>query len=138
MFTSISATSLKINEINTEEFSTKLLPIDDWSGEFSGEIGHPDPDSEDPKIVGTITGNFKIGNRGGYFEGNVRSIDDGGSGTFKGIFSRNILIGRVTGEKGSIPIVGFLGFRQEEYVFGGRFMSTIGPALYFKGTYLLF
>jgi len=38
-----------------------------------------------------------------------------------------------TGKKA--PIIGFIFFKEETKEFGGRFMSLVGPALYFKGTY---
>ena len=55
----------------------------------------------------------------------------------QGGFGRNILLGRITlGDSGrQAPIIGFIGFRPGSGEFGGRFMSIVGPALYFKGTF---
>jgi hypothetical protein len=61
----------------------------------------------------------------------------GKKGTMQGAFGRNILLGRITFSESErqAPIIGFVGFRPDEGEFFGRFMSVIGPALYFKGIY---
>ena len=133
-FTAASAISINHEVINLKNKS--LLYYDDWSGEFSGNIGYKDPNSEEPKIVATISGNFKIGEKACFFNGVVTTENEGKSGSFKGLFNKHMLVGKIEGEKGSLKIVGFIGFKQEEHLFGGKFMSTVGPALYFWGDYL--
>ena len=129
----VSATTYTTESTDT---TGSTVDDDDWTGEFTGEIGYPDQDREEPVVVGSISGTFKIGRRGGYFHGVVVSEDRSKSGEFRGVFRQRIMIGRVTGEQGSLPFVGFIGFRQDDQQFGGRYMAPVGAALYFWGDYL--
>jgi hypothetical protein len=134
---SATATTYTAETTDNTAVSTPLQPVDDdWTGEFTGDIGYPDRESGEPVVVGSISGTFKMGRRGGYFEGFVVSEDRSKSGEFKGVFRQRIMIGRVSGEQGTATIVGFIGFRADEQQFGGRCMAPVGPALYFWGDYL--
>jgi hypothetical protein len=124
---SISATS----NISVEEKPST-------AGIFTGEIGYLR--SREWNKVGEISGTYGQRNRFYNFNGNweiTMGQYAGTKGTMKGAFGRNILLGRITfSESGrQAPIIGFIGFRPDTGEFGGRFMSVIGPALYFRGTY---
>jgi hypothetical protein len=136
LVSAIATTSTIETTDNTTVSTPSQLGDDDWTGEFTGEIGYPDRESGESVVVGSISGTFKIGRRGGYFEGLVVSEDRSKSGEFKGVFHQRIMIGRLSGEQRTVPIVGFIGFRQDEQQFGGRYMAPVGPALYFWGEYL--
>ncbi|MFH0750146.1 MAG: hypothetical protein V1917_04530, partial [Candidatus Gottesmanbacteria bacterium] len=84
-------------------------------------------------IVGTISGNYTLRNRGGLFNGEWNTVNN--TGTFRGIFGRHFLVGRISGDgyDRTVPIVGFLWYNTTN--FAGRFMAPIGPALYFRGNY---
>ena len=106
----------------------------DPTGIFSGNITYQRP-GPNATIVGTISGNYTLRNRGGQFNGEWNT--DNNTGTFRGRFGRHIILGRISmmvnGTEKSLPIIGFIGAK--DGVFIGRGMSLIGPALYFKGTY---
>ena len=86
-------------------------------------------------IVGTIAGTYTAQNNRGRFNGTWTTVNH--TGTLQGRFGRHHIMGRigmmVNGTQSSIPFIGFLVMRNG--TFGGRAMSYIGPALYFKGTY---
>lgn len=86
-------------------------------------------------IIGTITGNYTAQNNRGRFNGTWTTVNY--TGTLQGRFGRHHVMGRISmmvnGTQRSLPFIGFLVMR--DGVFGGRAMSYIGPALYFKGTY---
>ena len=134
-FVSAITTTPTTETTDTTGSTPSMLGNGDWTGEFTGEIGYPDRESEEPIVVGQISGTFNIGRRGGYFEGFVVSEDRSKSGEFRGVFRQRIMIGRVSGDKGSLPFVGFIGFRKDDQQFGGRYMAPVGAALYFWGEY---
>lgn len=86
-------------------------------------------------IIGTIAGNYTAQNNRGRFNGTWTTVNH--TGTLQGRFGRHHVMGRISmmvnGTQRSLPFIGFLVMR--DGVFGGRAMSYIGPALYFKGTY---
>jgi len=85
-------------------------------------------------IVGTIAGNYTAQNNRGRFNGTWTTVNH--TGTLQGRFGRLHVMGRISmvnGTQRPLPFIGFLVMRNG--VFGGRAMSYIGPALYFKGTY---
>ena len=104
------------------------------TGEFDGNIGYKLPD-QNATIVGRISGNYEIRNRGGLFIGDW--VTENRTGTFRGVFGKNILIGKITilvnGTEKILPIVGFYGGQNGQFI--GRFMAPVGPALYFWGNY---
>jgi hypothetical protein len=104
------------------------------TGTFSGNLTYQRP-GPNATIVGTISGNYTLRNRGGQFNGEWNAANN--TGTFRGRFGRHVLLGRigvmVNGTQKSLPIIGFIGAK--DGVFVGRAMSLIGPALYFKGDY---
>lgn len=106
----------------------------DSTGTFDGNIGYKWQD-QNATIVGTISGTYEIRNRGGLFIGDWVTVNR--TGNFKGVFGRNILIGKITilvnGTEKVLPIVGFYGSRNGQFI--GRFMAPVGPALYFWGNY---
>ena len=105
----------------------------DPTGTFAGVVS-PQRGSN-ATIVGTISGNYTLRNRGGRFIGDWAT--ENRTGTMRGAFGRHILIGRVTlmvnGTERTLPVVGFL--RAQDGQFIGRFMAPVGPALYFWGDY---
>ena len=109
------------------------------AGTFTGEIGYFRSSREWNK-AGDISGTYSQRNRYYSFNGNweITTGDyTGTTGTIQGGFGRNILLGRITlGDSGrQAPIIGFIRFNQDTGEFAGRFMSIVGPALYFKGTF---
>ena len=125
---SIAAATPRIPQQATE---TIML---DPTGTFDGNIGYKRQD-QNATIVGTISGTYEIRNRGGLFIGDL--VTENRTGTFRGVFGRNILIGKITilvnGTEKVLPIVGFYGGRNGQFI--GRFMAPVGPALYFWGNY---
>jgi hypothetical protein len=107
----------------------------DPTGTFDGSIGYQRQGNWTE--VGTISGTYELQNRFSRFNGewSIQLQNRSATGTMRGGFGRHILIGRITieGRDRALPIIGFIGFRNE--TFFGRFMSLIGPALYFQGTY---
>jgi len=108
------------------------------AGTFTGEIGFLR--STEWNKAGEISGTYTQRNRFLGFNGNWEITTGnltGTTGTMQGGFGRNILIGRITISNSGrqAPIIGFIGFRPDSGEFGGRFMSIVGPALYFKGTF---
>ena len=107
----------------------------DPTGTFIGDITYQRP-GPNATIVGTIAGNYTLKNRGGQFNGEWNTVNN--TGTFRGRFVRFIFLGiiimMVNGTEKSLPIIGFIGAKDGG--FKGRGMSLIGPALYFKGTYI--
>ena len=105
-------------------------------GSFSGYIGIP---KQDPVIMGNISGVYKLLNRGGGFNASwdIDYKNFSGSGTVRGIFGKNILLGKLSAEgyNKTMPIIGFIKFDVNNQTFIGRAMSYVGPALYFWGTY---
>ncbi len=125
---SIAAATPRIPQKTTE--TTVLDP----TGTFDGNIVYK-RQGQNATIVGTISGIYEIRNRGGIFTGDW--VTENRTGTFKSVFGKNILIGKITiivneTEK-SLPIVGFYGGRNGQFI--GRFMPPVGPALYFWGNY---
>jgi len=104
------------------------------TGEFDGNIGYKLP-NQDTTIVGTISGTYEIRDKGGIFSGDWAT--DNRTGTFRGVFGKNILIGKIAtlvdGTEKSLPIVGFYGGKNGQFI--GRFMAPVGPALYCWGNY---
>jgi hypothetical protein len=104
------------------------------TGEFDGNIGYKLPD-QDATIIGTISGTYEIRDKGGIFSGDWAT--DNRTGTFRGVFGKNILIGKIAtlvdGTEKSLPIVGFYGGKNGQFI--GRFMAPVGPALYCWGNY---
>ncbi|MBN1280809.1 MAG: hypothetical protein JXA00_04085 [Candidatus Thermoplasmatota archaeon] len=112
----------------------QTVPVNPTDGTFDGNVGYKRP-GQNATIVGTIAGTYTMKNRGGRFNGDWAT--ENYSGTLKGAFGRHLLIGRISmminGTERSLPIIGFIGYRDSQFL--GRFMSLIGPALYFWGTY---
>jgi len=108
---------------------TTLDPTGTFDGVVSPQRG------PNATIVGTISGNYTLRNRGGRFTGDWAT--ENRTGTFRGGFGRHIIIGRISimvnGTERMLPIVGFIGAKDGQ--FAGRFMAPVGPALYFRGTY---
>jgi hypothetical protein len=128
--------SISIDEKQKIENKYNYLTLNvDWTGYFSGGIGFPNPDSEEPRVIGYMNGLYKLRNRGGFFIGNITSVNQSKTGSIRGIFGLNFLIGKISGDKGSLPFVGFIGFRQNEKQMIGRAISIIGPPVYFLGNY---
>lgn len=104
------------------------------TGAFEGNVGYK-RQNQNATIVGTINGTYEMRNRGGRFTGDWATENK--TGTLRGAFGRHLLIGRlstmVNGTQRSLPIIGFLGTRNDSFF--GRFMSFVGPALYFWGTF---
>jgi len=107
----------------------------DPTGTFIGDITYQRP-GPNATIVGTIAGNYTLKNRGGQFNGEWNTVNN--TGTFRGRFVRFIFLGRISmmvnGTQKSLPIIGFIVAKDGGFI--GRGMSLIGPALYFKGTYI--
>ena len=105
-------------------------------GSFSGYIGIP---KQDPVIMGNISGVYKLRNRGGGFNASwdIDYKNFSGTGSVRGIFGKNILLGKLSAEgyNKTIPIIGFIKFNADNQTFIGRAMSYVGPVLYFWGTY---
>lgn len=114
---------------------TKEMNVLNSDGTFSGYIGIPR--QQDPIVMGTISGTYQLRNRGGVFNGDwaIDYQNRSGAGTVHGWFGRHILLGRISGENRTLPIIGFIGFNTTSHEFIGRAMSFVGPALYFWGTY---
>jgi hypothetical protein len=129
-FGTISASAISLSE---QVF--KPRPKENKTGTFEGEIGYPR--EGEWNAVGELSGTFQQRNRVSVIDGQWILTEREASGTVKAIFRSRILIGRITidGAERRAPIIGFIFFREETQEFGGRFMSIIGPALYFKGTY---
>ena len=125
---SIAAAAPELTQQTTQ--TTTLDP----TGTFDGNIGYK-LQGQNATIVGTISGTYEIRNQGGIFSGDW--VTENRTGTFRGVFGRNILIGKITtlvnGTEKSLPIVGFYGGRNGQFI--GRFMAPVGPALYFWGNY---
>ena len=115
----------------------KEINVLDADGSFSGYIGVPR--QQDPIIMGTISGEYQLRNRGGGFTGDwtIDYQNKSGAGTVRGFFGRRMLLGRLTieGVNRTLPLIGFIKFNTENLTFIGRAMSFIGPALYFWGSY---
>ena len=115
--------------------STLTQPILAPTGTFTGTIGYKGSGGN-WTAVGTINGTYTLRTHGGHFTGDwtLQLQNTSASGTMRGNFFKPFFFGRVaiTGGRHA-PVVGFLFTKNE--TFGGRFMSTAGPALYFKGTY---
>jgi hypothetical protein len=103
-------------------------------GSFNGNIEYIQK-GQNATIVGTISGTYELRNRSGRFTGDWTAKSY--TGTFKGGFGRQILIGKVSamvnGTEKTLPIVGFIKVQNGQFI--GRFMAPVGPALYFWGTY---
>jgi len=127
--------TISASAINTTEQVLKTLEKDDVTGTFEGEIGFPQ--QGEWNAVGELSGTYQQRARVSVIDGEWSIPERDATGTVKAIFGRHILIGRITidGAERKAPILGFIFFREETQEFGGRFMSIIGPALYFKGTY---
>jgi len=107
----------------------------EWDGTFSGNTGYYD--GEDWVEVAAIQGNFKEAeNRPiGFFQGTVAGPNN--TGNIAGFYGRHLVLGRVSNDEGGkLPIIGFIGFNTTSQQFAGRWMSLIGPALYFGGNYV--
>jgi hypothetical protein len=121
--------------ISIENLKIQTPTFLDPTGNFDGSIGHGRQGNWTE--VGLINGTYDLGNRFGRFNGEwaIDLQNRSATGTMRGGFGRHILIGRITidGRDRGLPIIGFIGFRNESFF--GRFMSLIGPALYFQGTF---
>jgi hypothetical protein len=129
----ISASALPITIDILEKTS-----VTSETGNFQGEIGYP-REGEWNK-VGEISGTYQTKNRNIRFRGQWEITAgelEGKTGTLAGFSRGKFLVGRITiDDTGrTAPIVGFLRINKDTNVFGGRFMSRVGPALYFKGTF---
>ena len=86
-------------------------------------------------VVGTMEGNYTARNRGTQFIGEWTAGNY--TGTMQGGFRSFLLLGRfsamINGTQRTLPIVGFIFTNSTHLV--GRFMSFIGPAMYFYGTH---
>lgn len=113
----------------------QLFTLDPPTGTYEGYIGIPAHQGQNATIVGEMNGTYQLLNRGGRFFGDWET--ENRSGTMRGRFGAHLLIGRVStminGTMRSLPIIGFI--RAHNNTLFGRFMSFIGPALYFWGTY---
>ena len=121
---------------NTVLIKNKPVTLD--SGSFTGEIGYPQ--AQEWVKVGELSGTYEQKTKFYRFVGDWEITEGdyaGSTGTMIGGFGKHILIGKITitesGKKA--PIIGFIGFNETASTFFGRFMSVVGPALYFKGTY---
>lgn len=125
-----------VSAISIQKTGKNILPKADpeWDGTFTGYIGFPDQESDEPKIVGTIYGSYRYNGQKGGLQGIMTGLEEK-SAEFGMLFKKPFLVGRIKAEQGNIPLVGFIGFKQETNEFGGRFMSIKGPAPYFWGTY---
>ena len=107
----------------------------DPTGTFEGYIGVPEHQGHNATVVGTMNGTYWLRNRGGRFTASWET--ENRTGTLRGGFGRHLLIGRIStlvnDTERSLPIVGFLKAQDNDFV--GRFMSYIGPALFFWGIY---
>jgi hypothetical protein len=127
----VTATSLPtVVNINTHTHN-----VLSQNGTFDGSIGFRRQGNW--TSIGTINGNYVLQNRFGRFNGewSIQRQNESKTGIMRGRFGKHLLIGRITIDdtNRTLPIIGFIGFRNE--TFFGRFMSLVGPALYFKGTY---
>lgn len=110
--------------------ASEIVP-EEWTGEISASIGYRN--SEDWQEVASMQGNYKLGERAGFFHADV--IGSERVGQISGYFGRNMIIGRISGEQGRLPIIGFIRINQQNNTFVGRAMAPVGPALYFVGTF---
>jgi hypothetical protein len=127
------ASGLSLPKIQNVINNLKTIDSPEWDGEFLGGI----PVSEDEMAV-YFGGYFILKERGGFFAGIIKNKDGTKQGTIQGIFNKHILIGKISNDQGSLPIIGFIKFNDEEMTFVGRAMSVKGPAPYFVGTYSLY
>ena len=104
------------------------------TGSFEGMFGYKQM-NQNWTVVGTMEGNYTARNRGTQFIGEWTARNY--TGTMQGGFSSFLLLGRISaminGTQRTLPIVGFIFTNSTHFV--GRFMSFIGPALYFYGTH---
>lgn len=104
------------------------------TGIFEGNIGYK-RQNQNATVVGTMNGTYEMRNRGGRFTGDWAT--ENRTGTLRGAFGRHFLVGRIStmvnGTQRSLPIIGFLYTNSTHFI--GRFMSVVGPALYFWGTH---
>lgn len=110
--------------------ASEIVP-EEWTGQITGSIGYGN--REGWQEVATMDGNYKIGQRAGFFHADV--IGSERSGTISGYFGRNMIVGRLSGEQGRLPFIGFIRINQQNSTFIGRAMAPVGPALYFVGTF---
>ena len=107
------------------------------AGTFEGEIGYIQ--NQQWNKVGEITGSFNQ-NRVIRVNGNwmiTVGQYNGTTGTLNGFVFRYFIILRASIDSGrTLPIIGFIKINQSDSTFVGRFMSIVGPALYFKGSYI--
>ena len=119
----------RLQQINIEN------PDDiEWTGNFTGVIGVGTKDNF--TTLGYMAGQYKIRNfRANLFSGRWINENQTNNGTIRGIFGRHLLLGIISSEawERDLPIIGFLGSNETHFI--GRFMSFIGPAMYFGGTY---
>jgi hypothetical protein len=124
--------------------SAQIIPIEKTlhtqdqgnTGDFLGEIGFIR--NQQWNKVGELSGTYNQ-NRIVRINGNWIITEGeyaGTSGTMRGIIFRNFIFFRASVDSGrTLPFIGFIRINEDESTFGGRFMSFVGPALYFKGTY---
>ncbi|DAC72908.1 MAG TPA: hypothetical protein DSN98_02800 [Thermoplasmata archaeon] len=124
---SIAAAAPGLTQQTTQ--TMPLVPTGTFSGVVSPRRG------PNATVVGTISGNYTLRNRGGRFTGDWAT--ENRTGTIRGGFGKHILIGRISilvnGTEKSLPIVGFIKAQDGQFV--GRFMAPVGPALYFWGDF---
>lgn len=110
--------------------ASEIVP-EEWTGEITGSIGYGN--GEGWQEVATMDGNYKEGQRAGFFHADV--IGSERSGSISGYFGRHMIVGRITGDQGRLPFIGFIRINQQNNTFVGRAMAPVGPALYFAGTF---
>jgi hypothetical protein len=106
------------------------------TGTYEGSIGYR-TGGKNWTSIGAMNGTYTLRTKGGHFTGDwsVQAQNKSATGTMRGFFHPPFMFGRIAIDGGrNAPIVGFLVARNNS--FGGRFMAPVGPALYFKGTYV--
>ena len=106
----------------------------DPTGTFEGLAGYKQF-NQNWTAIGTMEGNYTATNRGAQFTGEWTAGNY--TGTMQGRFWSFLLLGRISatinGTQRNLPIMGFIFTNSTHFV--GRFMSFVGPALYFYGTH---
>ena len=129
----ISATAIPVSVEKTI-----TTPVTSETGTYQGEIGYQR--SGEWNKVGEISGTYNTRDRFIKFNGQWEITEgqySGTTGVMRGFIVKQYIFFKASkdGSDRSLPFVGFFRYNKETKEFGGRFMSRIGPALYFKGTY---